>query len=164
MKTSIIVITIVALTVVGITSSLERLYWNKVEAKGVVMAEEEVAAEMDNSILDYDFTPTVYPIPPRYHREGLINPFLEVKKDKPKVVKSVAVPHTALTKWVLTQLNLTGVVITDKRAFAYFVGPYGGKAHRGKAGDFIGRSGAKIASITTGMVHLSNGRDFVINR
>lgn len=109
-------------------------------------------------ILDYDFTPTVYEIPPRYQAEGSIDPFTPIKARRPKVKKNmVIVPLTALTKWTLPQLGLTCVLLKSKAAFAYFTGPDGGKTYRGEVGDFIGRSGITITRITHGGVRLSNG-------
>jgi len=137
----------------------------------VLVVSNKIEPAIDNSLLDYDFTPAVYDIPPRYSRGGRINPFLEVESDTPKIIQvkkvekvRIVVPRTPLTKWVIPQLNLTGVIITSKSALAFFVGPGDGRTYTGRAGDHIGRAGTKIATITTGVVHLSNGRRIVVSK
>jgi hypothetical protein len=115
-------------------------------------------------ILDYDFTPTVHEIPPRYTRDGVVNPFMNKPKVVVKVVKKIAVPRTQLTRWILPKLQLTSVVITSKSSFAFFTGPGDGRTYKGISGDFIGRSGATILDITSGTVHLSTGLKLVVNK
>jgi hypothetical protein len=171
MKNITIVVLLVFVILMVVVSTLPSFV---IEDTVVVVSNEFEEPYIDNSILDYDFSPTVYEIPPRYNKGPRINPFLEVERDKPKIVKIVKVvevkkekiiiPQTPLTRWVLTQLNLTGVVITSKSTLAFFTGPNNGRAYTGKIGDHIGRSGIKIANITTGVVHLSNGSKLVVNK
>jgi len=165
---SIVIALMFGIAVVALTSTISDIYLD-VSAASDQPAVETIDPPIDNSILDYDFTPAVYEIPPRYSRGG-VNPFTEIESEKPKIVivkvekKRIVIPSTPLTRWVLPQLNLTGVVITSKSALAFFTGPNNGKAYTGKIGDYIGRAGIKIHNITTGVVHLSNGSKLVVNQ
>jgi len=110
----------------------------------------------------------VYDVPLPYSGKGKTNPFMVIESDTPKIVKAkkekIVVPSTPLTRWVITQFRLTGVVITSKSALAFFTGPDNGKAYTARSGDYIGRAGIKVVNITTGVVHLSNGRKLVVNQ
>lgn len=138
------------------------------KGKAVSKKIPEVVVEkglIDNSILDYDFTSTVYEIPPRYQPEGAINPFTPVVKETPRVkVARLLLPDTPFTKYMVSQLTLTGIVITSSSAYAFFMLPNNGKCYKSTVGDYIGRGGIKIADIKTGSVHLSDGSIIAMSR
>jgi len=116
-------------------------------------------------ILDYDFTLTEWPAPPRYQPPGMINPFIPVVNEKPRVeVAKVILPDTPFTKYMTSQLTLTGIVINSSSGYAFFTLPNNGKSYKAAVGDYIGRKGVKISSIVSGGVHMSDGNVIAMPR
>jgi Tfp pilus assembly protein PilP len=117
-------------------------------------------------ILEYDFTAKVHDIPPIYNPEGKENPFLIIEPAQEKVIEAslVDLPETPLTRWVITQLKLTSIVVNHVFAYAYFTTPENKRVYRAEVGNYIGKSGATISSIKTGVVSLSNGDVIAFNR
>ncbi len=167
----LLIVAIFGIAVVSLTSSLSGMYDGTVIKKAVAAEEEELEVIDDNFLAEYDLTEPVHDTPPPYSGKGKTNPFVVIESEKPKILKvkrvekvKIVVPSTPLTRWVITHLNLTGVVITSESTLAFFTGPDSGKAYTGRPGDYIGRVGIKIDNITTGVVHLSNGRRLVVNQ
>jgi Tfp pilus assembly protein PilP len=71
------------------------------------------------------------------------------------------VPKTPLTKWNLTQLRLTSVMVSEKFGWAFFETPEGGRVYKGVVGDYLGKDGLTIKSINSKGIVLSDGK--VIN-
>jgi len=94
---------------------------------------------------------------PVYDPTGKIDPFqnpLEVafKEEKVEEPEPIAVPDTMLTRWDMSQLELTGTVINGTFRFAAFTTPEGGRCYKGMVGDHVGKEGFKITSIEGGHV------------
>ena len=95
-----------------------------------------------------------------YDPTGKIDPFdnsfmnpVEVKESEAEVHReAVKVPETALTKWDLSQLSLTGTILGETATFAAFTAPDHGRCYKGVVGDFIGKDGHRIQLIENGLV------------
>jgi Tfp pilus assembly protein PilP len=100
---------------------------------------------------------TKNPAPPVYDPEGKIDPFtnpllVKIEKVEELEPETVEVPDTVLTRWDMSQLELTGTVINGTFRFAAFTTPEGGRSYKGMVGDHIGKEGFKITSIEGGYV------------
>lgn len=106
-------------------------------------------------------------IPPPYCSMGKLDPFktlaqyqeeeraaAETQKIEP--VKPV-VPDTALTRYLLSMINLDGILIRADVPLAIFTTPKPGELLKGFVGDYIGKGGQTIKSITHDGVVLSDG-------
>jgi Tfp pilus assembly protein PilP len=104
-------------------------------------------------------------VPPVYDPKGKIDPFKPIEEyntmaKSESIVVSI-VPKTPLTKWNLTQLRLTSVMVSEKFGWAFFETPEGGRVYKGVVGDYLGKDGLTIKSINSKGIVLSDGK--VIN-
>jgi len=105
--------------------------------------------------------------PPMYDPRGKIDPFAIPVEDAPIISRKERKyngPETPLTQYALSEMVLTGIVRTSKVANAYFLTPASDKCIRGRVGDFIGKTGARIELINTGIVGLSDGTSLLLNQ
>jgi len=123
-------------------------------------------------LLEFDFTARVFDIPPRYSPKGVFNPFMTTEEHRladirnAKIATTVAidVPITTLTSDVLGRLNLTSVVVNHTFAYAFFTVGKSKKCYKATVGDYLGKEGLTITSITPGVVLLSDGNTLALNR
>lgn len=118
-------------------------------------------------ILDYDFSTKAYPIPPRYNPHGKIDPFMNIEQAeirKPGTALLKTIPKTPLTKFELSKLRLTSVIVNHHFAYAYFITPDGPIVLRAEVGNYIGKLGSTITSIEPGIVNMSDGNVIAIRR
>ena len=123
-------------------------------------------------ILEFDFAARVFDVPPRYNPEGVFNPFMTTEEHRvadirnAKIANTVVidVPMTTLTSASMSKLNLTGVVVNHTFAYAFFTIGRSERCYKAAVGDYVGKRGISITSITPGMVHLSDGDILAMNR
>lgn len=102
-------------------------------------------------------------IPEPYDPAGKIDPFATI--EKPIIVAQAesitvaqnVVPDTPLTRWSVGQLELTSIMVGTNFGWAFFKTPDNARAYKGVVGDYIGKDGITIESITIKCVVLSDG-------
>jgi len=133
------------------------------EVKGPMVITKSII--YPDPLLEHDFTARAYDVPLRYNPEGVVNPFMTLADHRAAAVRTakiaktdvIDVPITTLTSAALRDLNLTSVVVNHTFAYAFFTVGSSEKCYKATIGDYVGKNGITITSITPGVVHLSDG-------
>lgn len=159
MRNITLVLAIIAVALIGITVLAE-----DVKTEPLIIIKPVIYPD---PILDHDWSATKHNIPPMYDPEGKTDPFMVIlpaqeKADEGQLVAK-DVPTTPLTKWRVSQLKLTSVIVNHVFAYAYFTTPENSKVYRGEVGNYVGKYGSTIASIKYGVVSLTDGTNLSID-
>ena len=159
MRNITIVLAILAVSLIGITI----LTAEDLATKAVIITKPVIYPD---PLLEYDYSAKVYPVPPVYDPENKPDPFMVILPAQKKEDEGMLadVPTTPLTKWRVSQLKLTSVIVNHVFAYAYFTTPESAKVYRGEVGNYVGKYGTTIASIKYGTVNLSDGTSISINQ